>query len=48
MVEVYLQVDGQEAAARWEKRMEEEEEIVQKASRDKVMGWMKAVEVGGL
>ena len=38
----------QEAAARWEKRMEEEEEIARKASRSKVMEWMNAVEVSGL
>jgi predicted transcriptional regulator len=38
----------QEAAARWEKRMEEEEEIARKASQNKVMEWMKGVEVGGL
>jgi hypothetical protein len=40
----------QEAATRWEKRMEqlEEAEIARKASRNKVMEWMKAVEVGGL
>ena len=38
----------QEAAARWEKRMEEEEEIARKAGRNKVMEWMKGVEVGGL
>jgi hypothetical protein len=37
----------QEVAARWEKRMDEEEEITRKASQNKVMGWMKAVEVGG-
>ena len=37
----------QEAAARWEKRMEEEEEIARKASRNKVMEWMKSAEVGG-
>jgi hypothetical protein len=38
----------QEAAARWEKRMEQEAEIARKASRKKVTEWMKAVEVGGL
>ncbi len=41
-------ISPQEAATRWEKRMEQEEEIARKASRNKVKEWMKAVEVSGL
>jgi len=37
----------EDAARRWEKRMEEKEQIAQQASRNKVMEWMRTVEVGG-
>jgi hypothetical protein len=49
--EVLMYLNGispQEAATRWEKRMEQEEEIARKASHNKVKEWMKAVEIGGL
>jgi len=43
-----LQGTSQEdAAKRWEKRMDEEGRIAQQASPNKVMEWMRTVEVGG-
>src|SRR5258705_10331465 len=36
----------EDAAKRWEKRMEEEEQVAQQASRNKVMEWL-GVQVGG-
>lgn len=37
----------EDAARKWEKRMEEKEQIAQQASRNKVMEWIRTAEVGG-
>jgi hypothetical protein len=40
-------ISPQEAAKREEKRMEEQQQIAQRASQSKVMEWMRTVEDGG-
>ena len=46
MILMYLNgISPQEAAKRWEKRVEQEAWIAQEASRPKVLEWMKTMDV---